>query len=46
MRRPEGLQVLNKMAIEPQDVARAIVFLLNLLNNVTVKDLPPMRQDW
>jgi|GEM_PF-6771940 len=44
MRRPEGLQVLNKMAIEPQDVARA--FLLNLLNNVTVKDLPPMRQDW
>lgn len=48
---PEGrkaAQELNKIAIDPEDVARAVVYALNQPENVTVNDLiiSPTRQNW
>ncbi|MNE31510.1 putative oxidoreductase [compost metagenome] len=48
---PEGFkaaQELNKIAIDPDDVARAVVYALNQPENVTVNDLiiSPTRQNW
>ncbi|MDC5524913.1 SDR family oxidoreductase [Acinetobacter baumannii] len=48
---PEGrkaAQELNKIAIDPDDVARAVVYALNQPENVTVNDLiiSPTRQNW
>lgn len=48
---PEGrkaAQELNKIAIDPQDVARAVVYALNQPENVTVNDviISPTRQNW
>lgn len=41
-------QELNKIAIDPEDVARAVVYALNQPENVTVNDLviSPTRQNW
>ncbi|EJM55030.1 SDR family oxidoreductase [Pseudomonas sp. GM48] len=48
---PEGrkaAQELNKIAIAPEDIGRAVVYALNQPANVTVNDLiiSPTRQDW
>ena len=48
---PEGrkaAQRLNEIAIDPQDISRAVVYALNQPANVTVNDLiiSPTRQDW
>lgn len=48
---PEGrkaAQELNKIAIDTQDVARAVVYALNQPENVTVNDviISPTRQNW
>lgn len=48
---PEGrkaAQELNKIAIAPEDIGRAVVFALDQPANVTVNDLiiSPTRQDW
>lgn len=48
---PEGrkaAQELNKIAIDPDDVARAVVYALNQPESVTVNDLviSPTRQNW
>lgn len=48
---PEGrkaAQELNKIAISPEDIGRAVVYALNQPANVTVNDLiiSPTRQDW
>ncbi|MEG2816125.1 MAG: hypothetical protein RR907_01050 [Comamonas sp.] len=48
---PEGrkaAQELNKIAIDPQDVARAVVYALNQPENVTVNDviISPTRENW
>lgn len=48
---PEGrkaAQELNKIAIDPADIGRAVVYALNQPANVTVNDLiiSPTRQDW
>ncbi|RAI64805.1 SDR family NAD(P)-dependent oxidoreductase [Pseudomonas fluorescens] len=48
---PEGrkaAQELNKIAIDPSDIGRAVVYALNQPANVTVNDLiiSPTRQDW
>ncbi|AIU89029.1 short-chain dehydrogenase [Pectobacterium odoriferum] len=48
---PEGrkaAQELNKIAISPDDVARAVVYALNQPENVTVNDLivSPTTQNW
>lgn len=41
-------QALNKIAIAPDDIARAVIYALNQPENVTVNDLiiSPTRQDW
>ncbi|MBH3368393.1 SDR family oxidoreductase [Pseudomonas carnis] len=48
---PQGrkaAQALNRIAIGPDDVARAVIYALNQPENVTVNDLiiSPTRQDW
>jgi len=48
---PEGrkaAQELNKLAISPEDIGRAVAYSLNQPANVTVNDLiiSPTRQDW
>jgi NADP-dependent 3-hydroxy acid dehydrogenase YdfG len=48
---PQGrkaAQELNRIAIAPDDVARAVIYALNQPGNVTVNDLiiSPTRQDW
>ncbi|KPG96598.1 SDR family oxidoreductase [Pseudomonas sp. RIT-PI-r] len=48
---PEGrkaAQALNRIAIAPDDIARAVIYALNQPENVTVNDLiiSPTRQDW
>lgn len=48
---PQGrkaAQALNRIAIGPDDVARAVIYALNQPENVTVNDLiiSPARQDW
>lgn len=48
---PEGRKAaeeMNKVAIDPSDVASAVVYSLNQAENVTVNDLiiSPTRQDW
>lgn len=48
---PEGRKVaqeLTKIAISPQDVANAVVYVLNQPRNVTVNDLivSPTKQNW
>ncbi|WP_229493646.1 SDR family oxidoreductase [Massilia arenae] len=48
---PEGrkaAQELNKIAISPEDIGRAVAYALNQPANVTVNDLiiSPTRQDW
>ena len=48
---PQGrkaAQALNRIAIGPDDVARAMIYALNQPENVTVNDLiiSPTRQDW
>lgn len=48
---PEGRKIaqeLTKIAISPQDVARAVVYALNQPQNVTVNDLiiSPTQQNW
>lgn len=48
---PQGrkaAQELNRIAIAPDDVARAVIYALNQPENVTVNDLiiSPTRQDW
>ncbi|EJM62091.1 SDR family oxidoreductase [Pseudomonas sp. GM48] len=48
---PEGrkaAQELNKIAIAPEDIGRAVAYALNQPANVTVNDLiiSPTRQDW
>lgn len=44
----KAAQELNKIAISPQDIGRAVVYALNQPENVTVNDLiiSPTRQDW
>lgn len=44
----EAARELVKLAIEPQDVAQAVVYALNQAPNVTINDLviSPTRQDW
>ncbi|MBV7519060.1 SDR family oxidoreductase [Ensifer sp. ENS12] len=44
----QAAQELNKIAIDPDDVARAVVYALNQPENVTVNDLiiSPTRQNW
>lgn len=44
----EAAQALNRIAIGPDDVARAVIYALNQPENVTVNDLiiSPTRQDW
>lgn len=44
----KAAQELNKIAIDPEDIAKAVVFALNQPANVTVNDLiiSPTRQDW
>jgi NADP-dependent 3-hydroxy acid dehydrogenase YdfG len=41
-------QALNRIAIAPDDIARAVIYALNQPENVTVNDLiiSPTRQDW
>ena len=45
---PRGREALNRIAIGPDDVARAVIYALNQPENVTVNDLiiSPTRQDW
>ncbi|MBC8999244.1 SDR family oxidoreductase [Pseudomonas sp. N40(2020)] len=48
---PEGRKAakeLNRIAIAPDDIARAVIYALNQPENVTVNDLiiSPTRQDW
>ena len=48
---PQGRKVaqeLNRIAIAPDDIARAVIYALNQPENVTVNDLiiSPTRQDW
>ncbi len=48
---PEGrkaAQALNRIAIAPDDIARAVIYALDQPENVTVNDLiiSPTRQDW
>lgn len=44
----KAAQELNKIAISPDDIGRAVVYALNQPENVTVNDLiiSPTRQDW
>ncbi|PMV22715.1 MULTISPECIES: SDR family oxidoreductase [unclassified Pseudomonas] len=44
----KAAQELNKIAISPDDIGRAVVYALNQAENVTVNDLiiSPTRQDW
>lgn len=44
----KAAQELNKIAISPGDIGRAVVYALNQPENVTVNDLiiSPTRQDW
>ncbi|KRP67049.1 SDR family oxidoreductase [Pseudomonas orientalis] len=44
----KAAQALNKIAISPDDIGRAVVYALNQPENVTVNDLiiSPTRQDW
>lgn len=44
----KAAQELNKIAIAPEDIGRAVVYALNQPANVTVNDLiiSPTRQDW
>jgi len=44
----KAAQELNRIAIAPDDVARAVIYALNQPENVTVNDLiiSPTRQDW
>ena len=44
----KAAQELNKIAISPEDIGRAVVYALNQPENVTVNDLiiSPTRQDW
>ncbi|CAH0136516.1 SDR family oxidoreductase [Pseudomonas brassicacearum] len=44
----KAAQELNKIAISPDDIGRAVVYALNQPDNVTVNDLiiSPTRQDW
>ncbi|MCX9150059.1 MULTISPECIES: SDR family oxidoreductase [Pseudomonas] len=44
----KAAQELNKIAISPDDIGRAVLYALNQPENVTVNDLiiSPTRQDW